>query len=168
MSTRVIFLSQLLLGYLAWLLYFRSYRRSKVQTQDPATTHRNIASLHSFRFFGLALLLPGLVGPELPARFVTVAAYGDFATGLLALLALLTARKRPLFQLFVVLFNLVGVADILVDYVNAVRLDLPSVAGQLGALYAIPVLYVPALMITHIVAFSLLLRPAPAPARAVI
>jgi len=31
----------------------------------------------------------------------------------------------------------------------------------LGATYAIPVIYVPALMITHVVAFYLLLRPQP-------
>jgi hypothetical protein len=34
-------------------------------------------------------------------------------------------------------------------------------AGQLGAAYAIPILYVPLLMITHVAAFYLLLRPEP-------
>jgi hypothetical protein len=33
--------------------------------------------------------------------------------------------------------------------------------GQLGAGYAIPILYVPLLMITHVVAFYLLLRRQP-------
>jgi hypothetical protein len=32
-------------------------------------------------------------------------------------------------------------------------------AGQLGATYAIPIIYVPLLMITHVTAFYLLLRP---------
>jgi hypothetical protein len=35
----------------------------------------------------------------------------------------------------------------------------------LGATYAIPIIYVPLLMITHVVAFHLLLRPQPAAAR---
>jgi hypothetical protein len=35
------------------------------------------------------------------------------------------------------------------------------VAGQLGAAYAIPVIYVPALMISHVAAFYLLTRPQP-------
>jgi hypothetical protein len=39
-------------------------------------------------------------------------------------------------------------------------------AGQLGAAYMIPVLYVPLLMITHVVAFYLLLRPQPKALRA--
>lgn len=32
-------------------------------------------------------------------------------------------------------------------------------AGQLGAAYAIPIIYVPLLMITHVVAFYLMMRP---------
>ena len=32
-------------------------------------------------------------------------------------------------------------------------------AGELGATYAIPIVYVPLLMITHIVAFYWLVRP---------
>jgi hypothetical protein len=37
----------------------------------------------------------------------------------------------------------------------------------LGATYVIPIIYVPALMITHIVAFYLLVRPQPKAARVV-
>jgi hypothetical protein len=53
----------------------------------------------------------------------------------------------------------VGVSDLVLDYYHAIQLGLPAVAGQLGATYAIPIIYVPMLMITHIVAFYLLLRP---------
>lgn len=91
-------------------------------------------------------------------------AYGDFATGVLAMLALLTARIRPLFWLFVVAFNLAGAADIIIDYYHAIRTGLPALAGQLGAAYAIAFIYVPALMITHFVAFYLLMRPERRPA----
>jgi hypothetical protein len=83
----------------------------------------------------------------------------SFATGVLALLGLLTVRIRPLFWLFIVAFNLVGTIDLLLDYYHAVRLSLPEVAGQLGAAYAIPILYVPVLMITHFVALYWLVRP---------
>jgi hypothetical protein len=34
-------------------------------------------------------------------------------------------------------------------------------AGQLGATYVIPIIYVPMLMITHFVAFYWLVRPLP-------
>jgi hypothetical protein len=115
--------------------------------------------LHSFRFFGLVFILPGVVGPNLPAGFAAFAAYGDFATSLLAVLALLTVRIRPLFWLFVVAFNLLGATDIILDYYHASRAGLPIVAGELGAAYAIPIIYVPLLMITHVGAFYLLARP---------
>ena len=75
------------------------------------------------------------------------------------MLALLTVRVRPLFWLFVVAFNLVGMGDILLGYYHAVEGGLPALAGQLGAAYAIPILYVPVLMITHFVAFYWLVRP---------
>jgi hypothetical protein len=108
----------------------------------------------------------GVVG-NLPADFATVAAYGDFATGLLAMLALLTVRMRTLFWLFVVAFNLVGAADLIVDYYNATLLGLPALAGELGSTYAIPIIYVPLLMITHVAAFYLLVRPQPTVHRAI-
>jgi hypothetical protein len=104
-------------------------------------------------------VIPGVVGADLPGSFATFAAYGDFATGLLAMLALLTARIRPLFWLFVVAFNLVGSVDIIVDYYHGNEVGLPELAGQLGAMYAIPIIYVPLLMITHVAAFYLLARP---------
>jgi hypothetical protein len=53
----------------------------------------------------------------------------------------------------------VGTTDLILDYYHAVRVGLPELAGQLGAAYAIPVIYVPALMITHFVALYWLVRP---------
>lgn len=65
---------------------------------------------------------------------------------------------RPLFWSFVVAFNLVGAIDIIVDYYHGVRLGLPALSGELGATYAIVIVYVPILMITHFISFYLLLR----------
>ena len=164
MSPETLFRIHLVLGYAAWLLCFGAYIWPWLRSMDRVEAQRAIATLHSFRFFGLVFILPGVVG-NLPEGFTTIAAYGDFATGLLAMLALLTVRMRPLFWLFVVAFNLVGVVDLLLDYYHATSMGLPAVAGQLGAAYAIPVIYVPLLMITHVLAFYLLLRPQPKLAR---
>jgi len=158
MSPETIFRIHLVLGYAAWLLCFGAYVWPRLKLMDRVDAHRAIATLHSFRFFGLVFILPGVVG-NLPAGFATVAAYGDFATGLLAMLALLTVRMRPLFWLSVVAFNLVGTADLIVDYYNATLLGVPALAGELGATYWIPIIYVPILMITHVAAFYLLVRP---------
>src|SRR5919198_1543274 len=161
MSPEIVFQLHLVLGYVACLLCFRAYVLPKLKSMDLLKAQRAIATLHSFRFLGLVLVLPGVVGPNLPARFATFAAYGDLATGVLAILALLTVRIRPAFWLFVVAFNLVGVIDLILDYYHAVQVGLPALSGQLGATYAIPIIYVPMLMITHIVAFYWLMRPQP-------
>ena len=159
MSTEPLFQTHLVLGYVAWLLCFGAYILPWLKSMDRVQAHRAIATLHSFRFFGLVFILPGVVSPELPTSFSGFAAYGDLATGLLAMLALLTVRIGPAFWAFVVTFNLVGTADLVLDYGHAIQAGLPARAGELGAAYAIPILYVPLLMITHCVAFYLLVRP---------
>src|SRR5215472_17196743 len=164
MSPETLFRIHLVLGYVAWLLCFSAYIWPRLKAMDWIEAQRAIATLHSFRFFGLVFILPGVVG-NLPAGFATLAAYGDFATGLLAMLALLTVRIRSLFWPFVVAFNVVGTVDLIVDYYHATQLGLPALAGELGATYAIPIIYVPLLMITHVAAFYLLARPQPTATR---
>jgi len=159
MSPEIIFSMHLILGYVAWLLCFGAYIMPRLKSTDMVAAQRAIATLHSFRFFGLVFILPGVVGPNLPASFATFAAYWDMATGVLAIFALLTVRIRPLFWMFVVAFNLVGAIDLILDYYHAIQVGLPAMAGQLGAAYAIPIIYVPLLMITHVVAFYLMMRP---------
>jgi hypothetical protein len=158
MSPNILFLTHLSLGYIPWLLCFGAYLWPRLKATDPLEAQRAIAMLHSFRFFGLAFLLPGVVGSHLPAGFAAFAAYGNFATGLLAMLVLLAVRLRPFFWASVLVFNLVGLADIILDGYHAVRANLPAVAGELGAMYAFLILYVPLQLITHIAAFSLLVR----------
>ena len=161
MLPQTIFQMHLVLGYVACLLCFGVYVLPRLKSMERIEAQRVIATVHSFRFFGLVFLLPGVVGPHLPAGFATFSAYGDFATGVLAMLALLTVRVRPLFWFLVVAFNVVGSVDILLNYYHAIMFGLPAVAGQFGAAYAIPILYVPVLMITHVLAFYWLVRPLP-------
>jgi hypothetical protein len=165
MSPQTIFQMHLVLGYVAWLLCFSVYILPRLRAVDRFEAHRAIATLHSFRFFGLVFILPGVIGPDLPASFGSFAAYWDLATGLLAMLALLTVRIRPLFWLFVAAFHLVGIVDLILDYYHATQVGLPAISGQMGAAYAIPVIYVPILMITHVVALYWLVRPEPKSAR---
>ena len=158
MSAVNLFRIQLVFGYVAWLLCFSVYLWPWLKAANRFDAQRAIATLHSFRFFGLVFILPGVVGPNVPTSFATFAAYGDFATGVLAIAALLTARIRPLFWFFVVAFNLTGATDIIIDYFHAIQTGLDVMPGQFGATYAIPIIYVPLLMITHVTAFYLLLR----------
>ena len=158
MSPATIFQIHLVLGYVPWLLCFGAYIWPRLKAMDRVEAQRAITTLHSFRFFGLVFLVPGVVSANLPSSFTTFAAYGDFATGILAILALLAVRIRPLFWVFAAAFNVAGLVDILVDYYHATLAGLPAMAGELGSTYAIPIIYVPILMITHVAAFYLMVR----------
>ena len=158
MPPEILFQAQLVLGYVAWLLCFGAYIWPRLRAMEHFEAQRAIATLHSFRFFGLVFILPGVIGPNLPAGFATFAAEWDLATGLLAMLALVAVRLRPLFWFFVVAFNLVGFVDLVLDYAHAVQIGLPERAGELAAAYAIPIVYVPLLMITHVAALYLVVR----------
>lgn len=165
MAIEPIFQTHLVLGYVAWLLCFRAYVLPWLDAMDRVQAHRAIATLHSFRFFGLVFIMPGVVGANLPASFAVSAAYGDLAAGVLAMLALLSVRLRPAFWIYVVSFNLVGLADLILNYAHAIQIGLPARAGDLGGAYAIPILYVPLLTITHVYAIARLLKGRPNTAR---
>src|ERR1700760_848714 len=108
----LIFQIQLVTGYVVWGLVYGAWIWPWLRGMERFKAQRVIAGLSAFRFFGLVFLLPGVVGQHVPATFATDTALGDFATAVLAILALLTARIRPLFWLFVVAFNVLGCADL--------------------------------------------------------
>ena len=95
MSTEIVFQTHLVLGYVAWLLCFGAYIWPWRGSIDRIAAQRAIATLHSFRFFGLVFILPGVVSPDLPAEFATFAAYADFATGVSTGRARETMRSGP-------------------------------------------------------------------------
>ncbi len=161
MKMEYLFELHLVLGYVAWLLVFSAYILPKFRTMKRFDVLRAIAALHSFRFFGLVFLIPGIVGPHVPVGFSVLAAWGDFSAGVLAMAALMSVRIRPLFWLFVIAFNVVGLGDIAIDYVHAVQTHLPLFAGDLGFAYIIPIIYVPILTITHLTALYWLVRREP-------
>jgi hypothetical protein len=107
---------------------------------------------HATRHIGLSFLVPGLTdGP--PTTFATAAAYGDFASGLLAILCLLALRGRWGVALPLVwVFNLVGT----VDLINALRQA--EAVPHLGATWFIPTFWVPVLLVTHVMVFARLFR----------
>ena len=114
---------------------------------------------HAFRHLGLAFLVPGLVGDEIPRGFALAAAYGDFTTGLLAVLALVALRAHWRVAVPLVwLTSIVGTADLM----NALR-QAEAVPHLLTTWY-IPTFIVPILLVTHGMTFARLIRHARQPA----
>ncbi len=116
---------------------------------------RPLLVLHSFRFVGLAFLLPGVVSPDLPSAFAHSAAYGDIVAAILALLALISLPGAS-GVVIAWIFNLWGTADLFNAFYQANHAGL--MAGQLGATYFIPTFIVPLLLITHGLGFRILLQ----------
>src|SRR4029077_9892887 len=89
--------------------------------------------------------------------FARPAAYGDFTAALLALLALATLGTRT-GTLLTWAFNLFGTADLLFAFYQGNQTSLAASPGLLGAAYFIVIAAVPLLLITHGLAFRILLR----------
>ena len=156
MSIVNIFRVQLAVGLVTWALIVGVYVLPWLKSLDRAYAQRVIAALNAFRFEGLVFLVPGVVGPNLASGFAGPAAYGDLLTSLLAIAAFLSFRIRPLFWGLVIAFNVVGAVDLIDAIARTIYYGVPFEAGQLGAAYFIPIVFVPLLMVTHVVAFYLL------------
>jgi hypothetical protein len=145
-------------GLIAWGVFAAQYIWPVISKRERADALRPILVLHSFRYIGLAVLIPGVVSAELSTSgFARGLAYGDLATAFLALLALAALRTRfsgPL----VWIFNIFGTADLLNAFYQGDRISLAATPGLLSAAYFIPILGVPLLFVTHVLVFRLLLR----------
>jgi hypothetical protein len=157
MLPQLCFFASIAFGFIAWGIVARRYIWPKLRLQRRAEALRPLLILHSFRFMGLAFLVPGVVSPELPSAFAHAAAYGDVAAAILALLSLLSLPRGAAGIVITWIFNLWGSADILNAFYQAN--DAGLAAGQLGAAYFLPTLVVPLLLITHGLVFRILLQP---------
>jgi len=139
-------------GTIAWQYIWPALR----ECPSPGNL-KPILLLHGFRFLGLAFVAPGVVSPALPAAFAQPAAYGDLISAILALLALATLGTQS-GAVVTWIFNAFGTADLLFAFYLGGRISLPDTPGLLGAGYFILAAYVPLLLITHGLAFRILLR----------
>ena len=144
-------------GLAVWGIVAWQYIWPALRERPSPENLKPILLLHAFRFLGLAFIVPGVVSSELPAAFAQPAAYGDLISATLALLALLTLGTRAGMALAWV-FNSFGTADLLFAFYLGSRISLPDAQGLLGAAYFILTAYVPLLLITHGLAFRILLR----------
>jgi hypothetical protein len=156
MSSGALFGISIVLGFVAWGIVAARYLWPALSRQPRIDALQPLLLLHGFRFIGLAFLVPGVVSPDLPAGFAQPAAFGDLVAAALALLALAALRSRPGVGL-VWLFNLWGTADLLYAYYLG-RVGVGVEPGHLGSAYFIPTVFVPLLLVTHVLVFRLLLR----------
>ena len=116
-----------------------------------------LAWVHVFRYTPMTLLVPGQVAASLPAATAATIAYGDLASALVALAAVvfLRAKWKGAIALTWAL-NAVGIVDIVVSTgaaIGAKMYDIP-----IGFNWYIVNFYVPALVVTHVMMVARLVR----------
>jgi hypothetical protein len=155
MSPQLCFFASIAFSFIAWGIVTARYIWPELRLRQRTDALQPVLILHSFRFVGLVFLVPGVVSPDLPSAFAHSAAYGDIIAATLALLSLLSLPLRAGVAIAWI-FNLWGSADLLNAFYQAN--DSGLLPGQLGAAYFIPTFVVPLLLITHGLAFRILLQ----------
>ncbi|MGH7899720.1 MAG: hypothetical protein ACREQQ_17325 [Candidatus Binatia bacterium] len=108
-----------------------------------------------FRVLGIGLLVSNL-SPEMPRSFAIPTAIGDSLTAVLALTSLIALRQRWRLSLPIAwACNLVGAADLAIALPHAATIE---AARFLSAQWYVPVLGVPLMIVSHVMAFRVLLR----------
>jgi len=154
MSSQQIFGIQVVLSFVVYGLVARWYVTPRLAALPLGIALPPLLVLHAFRHLGLVFLVPTVVGPALPASFAVPAAYGDLLAGLLALAAIAALRARSSIAIALCwLFNVVGLLDLVNAFYQGRSNDV-----QLGSAYYIPTFIVPALVITHLMIFRMLVR----------
>jgi hypothetical protein len=146
---------------IAWGIVTARYLWPELRLRSRVEALRPLLVLHSFRFIGLAVLVPGVVSPDLSPVFAHFVAYGDIIAAVLALLSLLLLPSAAGVAAAWI-FNLWGTAELLNVFYQGNHSGL--LAGQLGATFFLPTLIVPLLLITHGLGFRILLEDQPEPA----
>jgi hypothetical protein len=114
--------------------------------------------VHVFRIVGGTILAPGAVEAAVPADFRTMIGYGDMATALLALLALVALRVRWRGAVALVWICIaVGLLDTVNAIIESMRYSVFTYA--LGVNWVIVTMYVPALLVSTVLIVIQLRRP---------
>ena len=158
MEPIVLFGIQFTLALVAYALIAFWYVASRLSRLPREVALVPLLWIHAFRIVGGTILAPGAVDAGVPMEFRVMIGYGDLATALLALLALIALRARFRGAIgFVWLCVTVG----MLDTVNAIIQSMRDSAFTypLGVNWVIVTMYVPALLVSSLLIFMQLLRP---------
>src|SRR3974377_354403 len=158
MQSQLCFFGSIAFSFIAWGIVTARYIWPELRLRERAEALQPLLILHSFRFIGLAFLVPGVVSPDLPPAFAHSAAYGDIIAAMLALLSLLFLPSAAGVAAAWI-FSLWGSADILNAFYQANHAGL--LAGQLGGAFFLSTFVVTLLLIPHGLAFRILLQHHP-------
>jgi hypothetical protein len=156
MDPIVLFGIQFTMSLVAYLLIAFWYVAPRLSRLSREAALVPLLWVHAFRIVGGTILAPGSVDAGVPLAFRVMIGYGDLATALLALLALIALRARFSGAIALVwLCIVVGMLDTLNAIIQSMRESVFSYA--LGLNWVIVAMYVPALLVSSLLIFMQLL-----------
>ena len=158
MNTRAIFGINVLMSFLSSVMAAALFAWPWLRTANLEQALLWLVAPHMLlRFVGLSFLVPGVVAASLPKQWAAPAAYGDFAAGILAIVATATLAHEAAWAIAAVwIFSVWGAADLLIAFYKGQRVNLDP--GSLGAGFYIVTTIVPPLLVSHALVFMVLLR----------
>jgi hypothetical protein len=147
---------------LTGLLLFAYFKIAAVRAWVNGLDIRALVLLHVTRFVGIYFLVLHQRG-ELPRAFAVPAGIGDIVIATFALPVALAPLEYATRLRAIVIWNVVGLVDILMVVGTAARINL-STPGELRAfthlpLTLLPTFLVPLIIATHVVLFARALQP---------
>ena len=159
LNTFQILILQSTLGIIACSVLVRLYFTSALEKFGFKRVLTFLLTIHLFRYVGSTVLVSEIADPNLPRAFAVQIAYGDIISGILAIVAIFwIIRKEENSLLPVWLFNSIGLLDLLNMMVQSTMIGLTGVSYNLGATWFVVTVYVPVLIISHLVIFWMLFK----------
>ena len=156
MGTELVFPAQVVLGLLTWALLARWFLAPRLAGLPRETALQPLLAVQCVRYIGLAFLAPAATTPGLAQTFAVPAAIGTAIAGVLALIAIAALRARsPAAMPLVWVQTIEGLADFANAFAQA---RAAGVVESLGAAYYVPIVIVPAAIVSHVMVLGLLLR----------
>jgi hypothetical protein len=148
---------QIVMSLLVYGLIARWYITPAVMRAPVVQALTPLLLFHATRYIGAVFLTPSVMDPRVPASFTVPGVVGDVLAAFLALLALWALRRGSRYALGLLwLFNIEGTLDFLNAFVHGITIGLQDY--QLGVIWFIPTLLVPAYFVLHLVMFQVLIR----------
>jgi len=155
-GTELVFPAQVFLGLLTWGLLARWFLAPRLSDLPRDVALQPLLAVQCVRYIGLAFLAPAATTAGLAQTFAAPAAIGTAIAGVLALLAIAALRARsPLAIPLAWLQTVEGLADFANAFAQA---RAAGVVESLGAAYYVPIVIVPAAIVSHVMILGLLLR----------
>ncbi|MCB1613507.1 MAG: hypothetical protein KDI60_17400 [Xanthomonadales bacterium] len=149
MSNLAILSLQYLVALGTYIVIFRVYLQPWFKAQPFGKAVLPLLLLHAFRYLGLTLMVPGQIDESIAFGALQIMAWGDFASGVSALLAAVAVHHRwSSATALVALFSLIGIGDLIV--VGHTAINAGVFFADIGTMWFLLVLYAPAMLLAQI------------------